>query len=194
METIVLLLVILAVNGGIATWNAWLVGRVWPLADGFFTKLLLVCGFVQSGFGYSSVIIVGLAFGGHTLGYLDQKMVETMFQLWYVPTILAVIGTGSVIWLHSVVEFVRNPSAGGFVVGAWNSYAMYHNVSSAIRELPGAIDGAGDALASLGKGKDGAKALVVIVLVAISIGLGFLMTYIVFAYGRARTYAEVEGY
>ena len=185
------LVLMLLLNGAIATWNAWIIGRCWPMAGSFGTKLLLVCGYVQSGIGYSSVLIVGLVLGGYGLGWLDVAVVKFAFSLWYVLVIVPLIGTGFVIWLHSVLTCIKDPSIGGFAVGAWNTYAMYSNISSAVEHLPAALEAVGEGFSGLLDSKDGWRVALALLIVAISIGLGFAVTHMVFRAGKARTLAEI---
>lgn len=187
-----LLLLVLALNGAIATWNAWIVGRMWPMAQGFFMTLLLLCALIQSVAGYSSIALVGLLLGAHGLGKIDDQFLKYAMDLWYLLVIVPVVMSGTVIWLHSVFAAIRSPSAGGILTAGWNTYATYHNVSGMIQHVPDASAGVGKLFGSLGKSKDGAKAMLVLILVGISIGIGFLLTYVVFEWGRSATQNELS--
>jgi hypothetical protein len=192
-----ILLLFLAINTVIATWNAYVVGRMWPLAQGFGASLLCWCGLIQSVVGYSSAILLGILFGVLHFEVLDMEYAKYVVDLWYLVIIFPAIGSGICIWLHSVQAMVRNPGFGSFLTAGWNSYAMYHNVSGAIAHVPEAASGVGELFKALGEtkgsgGKDGALVILVIVIVAVTLLLSVLLTYMVFSWGCKATTEELH--
>ena len=180
----VLLLVLLAVNCLIATWNAWVVGKMWDLADGFFAKLVLWSALVQSVVGYSSAILLGVVTGLYYNGRIDEHFIVLAVDFWYVLVIFPALGTLLVLWLHSIQMAFRHPGILSWTTAGWNTYAMAHNVGDALQHLPEASEGAGELFSSIGKGEDGWKVWLVILVVLASIGLGALLTWAVFALSR----------
>lgn len=189
----IFLILVLAINVLIASWNAYLVGRVYALAKGVGVKLLLWCGLIQSVIGYSSALMFGLGIGAYELGWLDEKFLTYAIQLWYLGAIFPALGTGMVIWLHSVIDAVRNPSAGGFLAAGWNTYATFHNIGSALRHVPEAIDGVGEFFGEMLEGKSGddGKGKIALLVVLLALGIGIILTHVVFAMGRRTTANEI---
>lgn len=180
----VLLLVLLAVNCLIATWNAWVVGKMWDTFCGFFAKLVLWSALAQSVIGYSSGILLGIVMGLYHYGRIDEHHMKLAFDLWYVFMVFPALGTGLVLWLYSVQMAFRRPGVFSWATAGWNTYAMVHNVGDALQYLPQAGEGAGELLSSnVGSKMDG-KALFAIAAFLVSIGLGILLTWAVFALSR----------
>lgn len=191
-----LLLLVLVLNAGIATLNAYAVGRVWRLAKGIATTTLLVCGLIQSVVGYSSVVMVLLGCGAYGFGWLDVEHVEKAFSLWYLLVIFPALMTGMIIWLFSVLEALSNPTPWNVLTAGWNTYAMVHNVNSAFEAVPKASDDAGSLLGGLvgGSSRQDAEAtltVVVIALVAAALFISVVMTWMVFAAGNSTTKWEM---
>lgn len=185
----VLLIIVLAINVLIATWNARMVGRVWDLATGFGIKVLLWCGLAQSVIGYSSALVIGLGLGAYGLELLDEEFLVAAVQLWYLGVIFPCIATGFILWLHSVIVALRNPSFGNIAGASWNTFAMYHNISGAFEEVPSAMEGVGKIFDS---GSDGdGKGKVALIVVVLAFIIGILLTSAVFASGRRATRIEI---
>lgn len=171
-----LLVLLLAVNVAIATWNAVVVGKVWDLARGGLNKLLLISALTQSAVGYSGLVLVVVLVGGHAIGSLDDEAIQVASSLWYLLIVVPAIGTGFVIWIHSVIHFLKKPSVGGGLVAGWNSFAQARNMINAMSAVPRAWESVSNGLSKL----KGAA-----LLVALSLGIGVLATYVVFAWSRA---------
>lgn len=181
---------LLALNGFIASWNAYVVGRAWRFAGGFMT-FVLWCALIQSVVGYSSIALVGILVGLHQYGKLDAEFMKYAMDLWYLLMVFPVIGSGLVIWLHGVIHTIRHPSVGGVLTSGWNTFANVHNIMGAVRHVPEAGEGVGKLLGSIGKSKDGAKALIVLIAVGVSIGIGITLTYVFFSWGYSATEEEM---
>lgn len=190
-----MLFLVIAINVAISTWNAWIVGKVWDLAEGFGATILLICGLIQSVVGYSSAFMVGLGFGAYGLGYLDEEYLHLSMQLWYLGVIFPALGSGMVIWLHSVLHAIRNPSFGSIGIAGWNTFAQAHNMYHALDQVPQAYEGVGKLLGEVfgGKSKMDGRAIIAILIAIAALGLGMLATGIVFVIGRQSTLAELAG-
>ena len=191
-----LLLLVLLINLLAATWNAYMGGRLWRLVEGFGSKTVLICALVQSVVGYSSVLLIAILIPVYAMGWIDEQYAKYTVDRWYLMIIFPALGTGIVIWMHSLLGAIRHPGSGNFLVAVWNSFAMWHNISSAIEHVPEAAKGAGELLGTLGKGgasggKDGLAAIIIIGIVALTIGLSITITYLVFCWGYRVT--EEEG-
>jgi hypothetical protein len=192
-----LLILLLVLNFAISTWNAWIVGKVWDACQGAFEKMLLWCAIIQSVIGYSSVAIVGIALAGYGAGWIDLKIVEQMVSLWYLLIIIPVISTGFVIWLHSVVDFLRRPTLTGGMAAGWNTYAQLSNMAGAFREIPNAFSQVRELFSSLweeseGEKKDAWLPLAVAGAVCLSLLIGGLLTLLVFNFSRRRVLRETR--
>lgn len=195
-----LLFVILAINVAISVWNCYAVGTAWrdvrALGNGFH-KLLLWCGVIQSGIGFSMPILLGLAFlakalltGGEeptlTMAEADQMM-EWIFSLWYVAVIFPILGSGLTITIHSIKIAIERRDFSSIAAAGWNSLAQMHNIRSAWINLGPAFDSIGDLFDALSSGKgssdsdDDGKgkvvAFLVIGIVILALVGGFLIAF-----------------
>ncbi len=190
------LLLVIAINILIATWNARMVGRVWDLAKGFEITVVLWSALVHSIIGYSSALVIGLGLGAYELNWLDEEFFVATVQLWYLGIIFPCIATGFIIWLHSVVETLRNPTLGNIAGSSWNTFAMYHNISGAFEDVPTAMEGVSKIFDNFkggsSGGDDGGKGKVAIIIVIVSFIVGILLTAVVFTSGRRATWAELK--
>lgn len=187
-----LLVGILALNIAISVWNCYAVGTAWKdvmaLGSGF-EKLLLWCGVIQSGVGFSMPILLILSFGATT--YLTAgaeptltaaegaAMMQQVFSLWYVAVIFPVLGSGLAITAHSIRAAWQRRDLASIGVAGWNTFAQISNTVSAANNIGFALEdvgklfkGAGDSGDS--KGKLGA---IVLLLVALSLAGGFLVAF-----------------
>lgn len=151
MEAI-LLVGILILNVAISTWNCYAAGTAWKdvMAMGTgFEKLLLRSAVFQAGVGFSMPIIIVLAYA--SMAYLSagehpkvtpmqaEVFMKGVFSLWYVAIILPLLGSGCVIWIHSLREAYRRRDFASIATAGWNSFAQIHNTVSAAQNISGAL-------------------------------------------------------
>lgn len=151
MSTIFLVLLIL-LNVGIAWWNCYAVGSVWKDTMAFgsrFEKALLYSGAVQSTAGFSVPILLFVTWvvtlllqTGDTPAPPEQINAIWAFvmNLWYVAIIIPVVGSGFIIWGHSMREAWKNRDLGSVAVAGWNTFAQVSNTVSMFNNLGPAIN------------------------------------------------------
>jgi len=141
--------IMLVVNFGISWFNARNVGRIWSESKqiGGGARVLAVSGYIMAIAGftmvYSVLLIILTSWVAPYLGYLSPEQADMLLQLVsdlsYVLIILAIIPTGIIIWINSLITFWKRKSLRNGGIAAWNTFAMVSNVVSASRNLPSAI-------------------------------------------------------
>lgn len=188
-----LLFGLLILNAVISFYNAWAAGRGWTEAKevGGLTRVINVSAVIMAACGWSWVILTIETILVTVFGYLEPAEAEVMFNLGYLFIILPAIGSGFALWGHSLVIAYKRRNVGNIVVAGWNSYAQIHNVVSAARHVPDALE---SVLKGLGKGKSGRKVLAIILLVIIALGGGILITWAIakWADENHQVFVEVE--
>lgn len=203
-----LLLGVLILNVLISIWNCYAVGTAWKdtmTMGGGFNKLLLWCGIIQSGVGFSMPILLVLAVGAGaflttgetpTLTPAEAKeMMQAIFNLWYIAVIFPILGSGLAIWAHSLREAYQRRDFASIATGGWNTYAQIHNTISAVNNLGGAFGNVGEffgkALSGKGDGK-GKLAILVILIVVISLVAGFMIAFGLVRYFANKANSRIE--
>lgn len=204
-----LLLGILTLNVVISVWNCYAVGTAWKdvmVLGSWFHKTLLWSAIIQSGVGFSMPILLGLSLGSIALltgenGELTPaeatEMIEAIFSLWYVAVILPVLGSGLIIWAHSVRAAYKRRDFPSIANAGWNSFAQIHNIVSAVNNLGGALGNVGKffGTALSGKGDNKGKAgILVILLVILALVLGFMIAFGLVRYFANNTKSRIEEY
>ncbi|MDR3072661.1 MAG: hypothetical protein LBU41_04135 [Clostridiales Family XIII bacterium] len=175
--------ILLVVNFGISWWNAVSVGRIWSEAKqiGGGTRVLTIAGYVMAIAGftmvYSFLIMIVLSYVGPNFGWLSPDQSRLLLQLVsdisYLFIILAIIPSGIIIWIHSLISFWKHKSLKSGGIAAWNTYANARNVISAARNVPSAF---GRIISSVKNSKtkgNGAVVLLAIVIVLLAILGGY---------------------
>lgn len=179
------MIILFFINLFISWNNAWVGGKNMreASAGGWFPWILNWSAIIMSGVGFTWCYTLALIGLGHAVGKLDYTQVDLGLKLGYVIIVPALLSTGFVITIHSWIVFFKQPSLGGGLTVAWNTYAQVSNTMNAVNFFPKAF---GDVMGSMGKGskdsKDGqAKiAMLTIMLVVLALALGVLTTrYIV---------------
>ena len=178
---IFILVALLALNGAISWWNAYVCGSVWLEAKqiGGFMRVLVWCGAIQSSIGFSMLILCALAGITAMTGYLPPEAIKAMINLWYVAIIVPALGSGIIITVHSWIELYRERSLMNMGFAAWNTLSTAYNVYSATQTLGPAIGQVFGFFGDAFNASDNAywrAALIVILLVAISLLGGVLIT------------------
>jgi len=207
---ILLLLAILVVNVLISIWNCYAVGSVWKDTMAFgggFEKTLLWSGVIQSGVGFSMPILIGLAYLVVTFATTGaepaltpaegQQLMEWIFSLWYVAIIFPVLGSGFVIWFHSIKVAYQRRDFASIATAGWNSFAQIHNTVSAVRNLGGALGNVGELFKAAGSSKGDGKgkaAILAIILVIIALMSGFMIAFALIRHFASRSDSRIEQY
>lgn len=206
-----LFICVLILNVVISVWNCYAVGTAWKdtmAFGGWFEKLLLWSGVIQSGVGFSMPIMLVLGFFASfflssgetpmfTLEEADQIM-QGMFSLWYVLVIFPILGSGLAIWAHSLREAYHRRDFGSIAVAGYNSFAQIHNMVSAAHNLGGAFGDVSELFGKVldtkgGKGKD-KIILLLIVLVIVAIVAGFMIAFALVRHYAANAESRLEEY
>lgn len=172
-----MIVLLLAINLGISWLNCYSVGGIWAesKALGGFVRLLAWCGAIQAAIGFSSVIGFGIGYVVYSLGYLTPEAAKGAVSLWYLLIIIPALGTGFILMINSWIVAYRERSLLNMGTAAWNTFAQFHNMYSA-------IDGIGDAFQGVGKmfdgdtDKEGVIALLAVAIVGVSLFGGVLLT------------------
>lgn len=174
------LALIFILNLVISFFNAYGCGKVWKqTGDGWF-KAVLWCAVIMSAAGFTwcySILLGGLAYSFH---WLTPEYLDLFFKLGYVLIVPFVICSGVVILIDSWVLFIRRKDFCSGAVAAYNTYAMYRNISDAVEFFPPILGEVSKAIfSSKGVESDDAKGkalLLVIFLVILSLIMGGLTT------------------
>lgn len=171
--SIVLLVLMLALNFGISWANANYVGRYWSeskVVGGTF-RAYIVTGYIMAIAGFTMVYGYILLLISPFFMQLANVNPETilMFQqlasdLIYLFCVVTIIPTGFYIWIRSLQNFWKGRTLAHGLAAGWNSYAQIHNTVNAARYAPNAINRVADALFG---GKSKKKGNTIIVLLAI---------------------------
>jgi hypothetical protein len=176
-------ILLLGLNFGLSWWNAYSAGKIWTEVKqiGGFPRVLAVSAFVMSVAGftlvYSIILLVVMAFIAPTLGWLSESDVQTLLQLIgdmsYVLVITAVIPSGFIIWINSLIRFWKQKSLKHGGIAAWNTFAMASNVISAARHMPSAIS----RIVESSKNAKGGVVLLALVVVACAVLGGYFTAH-----------------
>jgi len=178
------------VNIAIAWWNCYVVGKSWDVVKhhgSAFERILLWCGAIQSAVGFSIPILIGLAFAsvafmtsGETPAMTQedaQVFMEGIFSLWYLLVIFPILGSGIIIWVHSVREAINRRDFASIATAGWNTYANISNFVNAGSGIGDALSGIGKAFSG-GNSRDnkGVAILLLIMIVVVALLAGALIT------------------
>lgn len=174
MEYLVLF-IFLIVNSVISFLNAYGAGAMYSEAKviGGWTRVVNISALIMAVCGWSWVILTIETIIVVTTGYLEPVEAEAMFNLGYLFLIVPIIGSGFALWAHSLIRAFKTRSLGDIGVAGWNTFAQVHNVYTAAKHAPGAIQ---SVMNAFGKSKEGRKLLAIILLVIIALGGGILIT------------------
>lgn len=150
------LVLILILNVGISWWNCYAVGSAWKdtkVFGNWFDKALLYSAALQSVAGFSIPILLALTWITTAwVGSGDQPKLspaeikqvwEGVFSLWYVGMIVPIVGTGFIIWAHSVRVAYQRRDFASIGVAGYNSVAQINNTISMFNNLGPALEGVG---------------------------------------------------
>ncbi len=186
----------LLLNFGISWWNAWSAGRIWTEAKviGGWYRVVIWAAVIMAAVGFTWVYLTLLTIGAVMAELLTYDQAMVMFDLGYLILIPALLGSGTVIWIHSLIVAWKRRKLGDVAVAAWNTYAHARNVFSAASHTD-------DAFANVmgfffgGKGrksKDGAAALIIIVLLILALTGGIITTYMIVRHADAEYVLDVN--
>lgn len=169
--------VLLIVNFAISWWNAHAVGRVWSEAklEGGSMRVLTLSGYIMSVAGFTMVygnllLLLTIALYQYVPFLYENVEISSLIgltsDLLYVMLVLAIVPTGIIIWLHSVIHFWKQKTLANAGVAGWNTFANVRNIVQASREVPSALGRIAEALFG-GKGKKEGNTILILVAIFI---------------------------
>lgn len=171
--TILLLVLVLALNFGISWANASYVGRYWSESKevGGSFRVYIIVGYIMAIAGFTMVygyILLLISPIFLQLAKVDQETImmfeQLSLDLVYIFCVVTIVPTGFYIWIQSLKDFWEQRTLSSGLTAGWNSYAQIHNTVSAARNAPSALGRISKALFG---GKSKKKGNTVIVLCAI---------------------------
>jgi hypothetical protein len=173
------IVIMCGVNFAISVWNANSVGKIWTESKymGGGVRVLAVCGYIMAVAGFTmvySIIIIAIIAATQGFGYLDPQSAELLVRfigdLSYILIAFAVIPTGIIITINSLVAFWKNKNLRTGAIGAWNTFATVSNVVSAARSMPSAF---GRIISSVKNNRNSGVIVLAIVVVALCVLGGY---------------------
>ena len=146
--TILLLVLVLALNFGISWANASYVGRYWSESKevGGSFRVYIVVGYIMAIAGFTMVYgYIGLLVSPIILqlAKVDQETImmfeQLSLDLVYIFCVVTIVPTGFYIWIQSLKDFWEQRTLSSGLTTSWNSYAQIHNTVSAARNAPSAL-------------------------------------------------------
>lgn len=179
----------LVINFAISWWNARTVGKMWSesKAIGGFPRVLAVSGYIMAVAGftivYVTLLLIGISYAAPYFDFLEpyqtQQLLDFINSLSYFLIVMAILPTGIIIWINSLITFWRHKNLRTGGVAAWNTFATISNTISAARNMPSAINGIKKALSNNERGSGNIVILGIIVVLAAILGGYFTASAIV---------------
>jgi hypothetical protein len=203
MPTLMTLL-LMAANFAISWFNAKSVGRIWSESKqiGGGARALAVSGYVMAIIGftmvYSFVLMFLFAAIGPSLLHISTETTAYLLQLVgdlsYILIGLAIIPTGIIIWINSLIAFWKRKTLRGGMIAGWNTFATVSNVVSAARNMPSAFSRVASSLRN--QRGNGAVVLLAILIVLMAILGGYFTASAIMkrADRKYDLYAAVRGH
>jgi hypothetical protein len=178
-----MVLVMVLINAGISTWNAYACGAYYTEAKliGGFPRFIIWCGLIMAACGFTwCYLLLYSLIGMHVPDFLEihgkvepgvfvplisASMAQQIMALGYAVIILPILGSGLAIWATSVVQAFRERTFGSIARAGWNTFAQANNMYRAAKDAPDVWRAVG----GLFKGKGDAKGKIVILAVVVVI-------------------------
>jgi hypothetical protein len=173
------LVLMCAVNFGISIWNANSVGKIWTESKhiGGGIRVLAVCGYIMAVAGFTmvyTIIILAVIGATNGFGYMSAANSELLIQfigdLSYILIACAIIPTGIIITINSMISFWKRKTLAGGLMAGWNTFATVSNVINATRAMPSAF---GRIVNSVRSNRDSGVIVLAIVIVALCVLGGY---------------------
>lgn len=193
-------IILLGVNFGISWWNARTVGKMWSesKAIGGFPRVLAVSGYIMAIAGftmvYVTILILVISYVGPYFDLLPTYQADMLLSfvgdLSYLLIAMAIIPTGIIIWINSLITFWRHKNLRTGGVALWNTLATASNTINAVRNVPSAIGGIKKVLSNNGRGSGNIILLGIIIVLAAVLGGYFTASAIMHRQDRNYDFAE----
>lgn len=173
---------LMVLNFVISWWNARTVGRIWSESKelGGMSRVLAVSGYIMSIAGftivYVNILLMLISVIGPYTEYMNNSQSEMLSSLIsdlsYVLIITAVLPTGMIIWINSLITFWKRKSLRTGGVALYNTFATLSNTVSAVRNVPSALQGIKRALSNNERGS-GNVIIIAIIVVSVAVLGGY---------------------
>lgn len=198
----VVLVLMWLLNAGISTFNAWSVGRAWPIAklEGGWFKLLLWSGATMAACGFTWCLMVPAALVCHHQHWLPERYCVGILELGYIVIIGPVLTSGLIITCQSIVEAIKRPGLLSVGSAAYNTWAMVENTMGAIQTVPAILKDLGGLFSggdSDGDSDDWFKKIMLMIAIVVGCLVGGIVITTLIVRATARKYtvmfsAELE--
>ncbi len=174
-------------NFGLSWLNAYQVGRVWADSKvaGSWPRTVVWAGAVMAAVGFTWCYLVVLVLIANAFEWLPPEYLQLAFNIGYVIIIVPAIGSGMIIWVHSVLVAWKERTISAYGVAAYNTFANMYNVYQAATMLPGIFQQiAGHTASDGGSSSSGvsggiSKDTIVVLLVLLALGGGIVTTWLI---------------
>lgn len=179
----IIIILVWLLNFGISWWNARITGLIWVESKmmGGFTRFMTWMGAIMAACGFSWCFLIFLAFGAHYFYpvYFGAQAFKASLSLGYLIIVPAILFSGMMIWVESLVIAWRRRDLPSMGIAAWNTFAQIHNTYSAIQGMPAAFKEVGSFFKDVSGDSDDIKVIafaIALAIVAIAVAAGVLLT------------------
>lgn len=146
--TVLVLVLVLALNFLISWANANYVGRYWSESKevGGSFRVYVVVGYIMAIVGFTMVYAYILLLVSPIFLEMAKVSPETIMEFEqlasdfvYIFCVATIIPTGFYIWIRSLQNFWEQRTLSSGLTATWNTYAQFHNTISAARNAPSAL-------------------------------------------------------
>lgn len=174
-------------NFAISWFNAYQVGRVWADSKvaGSWPRAVVWAGAVMAAVGFTWCYLVVLVLIANAAEWLPPEYLQLAFNIGYVIIIVPAIGSGMIIWVHSVLVAWKERTITAYGVAAYNTFANAYNIYQAATMLPDILQSvAGHTASDGGSSSSGisggiSKDTIVVLLVLLALGGGIVTTWLI---------------
>lgn len=120
----------------VAWWNCYSVAQFWNAPTTGFESALKWSAVIQSIAGFSIPFVMILTWIVTMISPDMAAIVwENVMRLWYIAVIVPVLGSGFIIWAHSVREAIRERSVMNIGIATYNTVAQASNTFSFLSNI-----------------------------------------------------------
>ncbi|MDR0886054.1 MAG: hypothetical protein LBN22_06825 [Clostridiales Family XIII bacterium] len=140
---------LLIINFVISWFNAKNTGKIWTESKhiGGAMRVTAIAGYTMAIAGftlvYVMILMIIVSYAGPATGYMSASQASYLTSLIgdmsYILIATAIIPSGIIITINSIISFWRRKSLVGGGIAAWNTIATARNVMNATRAMPSAF-------------------------------------------------------
>ena len=178
----------IGINSLISFANAYGAGAMLKQTNrlGGWPKVVNWASLVMAGSGWTWVTLTIITLIASAFQLLEPALLAAMFNVGFLFLIIPLVGSGFVLWAHSLIRFYKRRDLASGAVAGWNTFAQINNMVRIFQVLPELLE----SLVKVVTHKDAIKITGPIIL---SFGSGILITYGIarWAYNRHGDTLEV---